>query len=50
MAFYIAALSVPGFAQQRAGGAAGGRAPDNVMPARELKPGLFLVTGREPTP
>jgi glyoxylase-like metal-dependent hydrolase (beta-lactamase superfamily II) len=23
----------------------GGRAPDNVMPARQLKPGLFLVTG-----
>ncbi len=29
------------------GGGRGGRggAPDNVMPARELKPGLFLVTG-----
>jgi len=27
------------------GGGRGGGAPDNVMPARQLKPGLFLVTG-----
>ena len=43
-AFFIAALSIPGFAQRAGGGARGG-APDNVMPGRELKPGLFLVTG-----
>jgi glyoxylase-like metal-dependent hydrolase (beta-lactamase superfamily II) len=43
--------TVAAFAQEPQGrGARGGRggrggAPDTVMPARELKPGLFLVTG-----
>jgi glyoxylase-like metal-dependent hydrolase (beta-lactamase superfamily II) len=33
-------------APQGRGGAGGGRgAPDTVMPARQLKPGLFLITG-----
>jgi cyclase len=32
-------------APQGRGGGRGGGAPDNVMPARQLKPGLFLVTG-----
>jgi len=36
----IAALSLTAYAQRGRGGA-----PDNVMPARQLKPGLFLVTG-----
>lgn len=31
--------------QGRGGGGARGGAPDTVMPARQLKPGLFLVTG-----
>jgi glyoxylase-like metal-dependent hydrolase (beta-lactamase superfamily II) len=39
-ALFIAAWTMPVFAQRGRGGA-----PDNVMPARELKPGLFLVTG-----
>jgi cyclase len=38
----MAALSVTAYAQGRGGR---GGAPDNVMPARQLKPGLFLVTG-----
>jgi glyoxylase-like metal-dependent hydrolase (beta-lactamase superfamily II) len=37
--FALILLSVMTFAQGRGG------APDNVMPARQLKPGLFLVTG-----
>ena len=32
-------------APQGRGGGRGGGAPDNVMAARQLKPGLFLVTG-----
>lgn len=39
-ALFLAASSLSVFAQRGRGGA-----PDNVMPARELKPGLFLVTG-----
>jgi len=44
--FCIAAFTLFAQAQGR-GGAGGGRggAPDNVMPGRELKPGLFLITG-----
>jgi len=36
-----------GQARQGRGGPGGGRggAPDNVLPPRELKPGLFLITG-----
>ena len=39
-ALFLAAWTMPVLAQRGRGGA-----PDNVMPARELKPGLFLVTG-----
>lgn len=38
---FLTGSAMPGFAQR---GGRGG-APDTVMPARELKPGLFLVTG-----
>jgi cyclase len=40
----VAASAVLAQAPQGRGGRAGG-APDTVMPARQLKPGLFLITG-----
>jgi cyclase len=40
----IATLTAAAQAPQGRGGGRGG-APDNVMPPRELKPGLFLITG-----
>lgn len=47
VALCLAAGSLLAQAPQGRGGAAGGRgAPDNtVLPARQLKPGLFLLTG-----
>jgi len=41
----LAAGSMLAQAPQGRGGGRGGGAPDTVMPARQLKPGLFLVTG-----
>ena len=45
-AFALTASLAFAQAPQGRGGAGGrGGAPDNVMPARQLKPGLFLITG-----
>lgn len=41
----MAAGSAVAQAPQGGRGGRGGGAPDNVMPARQLKPGLFLITG-----
>jgi glyoxylase-like metal-dependent hydrolase (beta-lactamase superfamily II) len=43
--FCLAAGPMLAQAPQGRGGGRGGGAPDTVMPARLLKPGLFLVTG-----